>query len=413
MEFVAILDEESVNKHRRDSLKESMKLKTLPVFLAFLAMGFGDAVGPFVSLAKSQFHLTTAVATLIPFVGLCMFGLISVPAGVLQTRLGRKSVLLLGLLVALAGVLNASFGLTSFVRFLMTVLLIGAGAAILQVAGNPLMRDVSAQGKFPRNLALGQFVKALGSLSGPMIPMIAARYFGVGWNVIFPIYSAALVITILAASTLNVAREACPAQAATMRSCLGMLKDRYVLLMTGAVFLYVGAEVSVSAGIPLFLKEQDNLDIARVGLLGTGLFFTALTVGRFSGGLILNWMAPLKFLKFSCALALVGLAALFVPSRSIAVVGFVITGLGFANIFPLLFSSALERMPEQVNELSGLMVTAIVGGAILPPLMGIVADHSSVRVGFMIPVAAIAYVAATTFVSHRETGTSHFRQLET
>jgi len=382
-----------------------MKLKALPVFLAFLAMGFGDAVGPFVGLAKNQFHLTTAVATLIPFVGLCMFGLISVPAGVLQNRIGRKSVLVLGLLVALAGVLNASFGLTSFVRFLLTVLLIGAGAAILQVAGNPLMRDVSAYGKFPRNLALGQFVKAIGSLSGPMIPMIAARYFGMGWNVIFPIYSAALVITILTTSILKVPRDEC-APPASMRSCLALLGDGYVLLMTGAIFLYVGAEVSVSAAIPLFLKEQYNLDIARVGLLGTGLFFTALTIGRFSGGLILNWAAPLKFLKLSCALALVGLVALFVPSRSVAVLGFLLIGFGFANIFPLVFSSALERMPNRVNEISGLMVTAIVGGAILPPLMGIVADHSSVRAGFLVPIAAIAYVAATTLVNQRQAGAS-------
>lgn len=383
-----------------------MKLKTLPVFLAFLAMGFGDAVGPFVSLAKNQFQLTTGVATLIPFVGLCMFGFVSVPAGVLQNRIGRKSVLLLGLLVALAGMMNASFGLTSFARFLVTVLLIGAGAALLQVAGNPMMRDVSAYGKFPRNLALGQFVKALGSLSGPMIPMIAARYFGIDWSVIFPIYSAALVITILTASMLNVPRNACSPRAATIRSCLALLGDRYVLMMTGAIFLYVGAEVSVSAGIPLFLKEQYNLDTTRVGLLSTGLFFTALTIGRFSGGLILNWTAPLKFLKLSCALALIGLAALFVPSRSIALLGFLLTGLGFANIFPLVFSSALERMPNLVNEISGVMVTAIVGGAILPPLMGIIADRSSVRAGFMVPIAAIVYVGVTTLVNYRQAGVS-------
>jgi len=191
-----------------------------------------------------------------------------------------------------------------------------------------------------------------------------------------------------------------------MRSCLALLGDGYVLLMTGAIFLYVGAEVSVSAAIPLFLKEQYNLDIARVGLLGTGLFFTALTIGRFSGGLILNWAAPLKFLKLSCALALVGLVALFVPSRSVAVLGFLLIGFGFANIFPLVFSSALERMPNRVNEISGLMVTAIVGGAILPPLMGIVADHSSVRAGFLVPIAAIAYVAATTLVNQRQAGAS-------
>jgi FHS family L-fucose permease-like MFS transporter len=123
-----------------------MRFRTLPVFLAFLAMGFGDAVGPFVGLAKNEFQLSNTVATLIPFVGFIMFGLLSVPFGVFQDKRGKKLVLIMGLCVILAGLLNASFGLNSFARFLLTVLLVGAGAAILQVAGNPIMRDVSERG---------------------------------------------------------------------------------------------------------------------------------------------------------------------------------------------------------------------------------------------------------------------------
>ena len=124
--------------------------------------------------------------------------------GVFQDRRGKKFVLMMGLLVVLLGVLNASFGLHSFARFLLTVLLVGAGAAILQVAGNPIMRDVSDEGKYARNLSLGQFVKAIGSLSGPMIPVIAARYFGADWKIMFPIYSAAMLITVAAVAGLRV-----------------------------------------------------------------------------------------------------------------------------------------------------------------------------------------------------------------
>ncbi|MGC4056110.1 MAG: MFS transporter [Paludibaculum sp.] len=138
-----------------------MRLRTLPVFLAFLAMGFADAVGPFVSLAKNEFQLSNSVASLIPFVGFSMFGLLSVPVGLLQDKKGKKFVLMMGLLVALLGLLNASIGLGSFAQFLVTVMLVGAGAAILQVAGNPIMRDVSEEGKYARNLSLGQFIKAI------------------------------------------------------------------------------------------------------------------------------------------------------------------------------------------------------------------------------------------------------------
>ena len=289
-----------------------MRLMTVPVFLAFLAMGFADAVGPFVSLAKNEFALSNAVASLVPFAGFSMFGLLSVPAGLLQDRRGKKFILLLGLAVALLGMANAALGLISFPRFLLTVLLLGAGATILQVAGNPIMRDVSDPGRYSRNLSLAQFVKAIGSLSGPVIPVIAARWFGASWRAIFPIYAVTLAVTLVAVAAMPV-REKKERASATLASCLALLKNPYVSGMVAAIFLYVGAEVSVSAGIPLFLNERFDLDITRVGLLGTGLFFTALTAGRLAGGLVLNWMTPRKFFPATCALSIAGLLGIFIP----------------------------------------------------------------------------------------------------
>ena len=152
-----------------------------PVFLAFLVMGFGDAAGPFVSLARQQFNLSAFMAQLIAFTGYIMFGILSVPMGVYQDKKGKKVVLILGLCIMLAGLLIPTIaGFSTFRVFLLTVLLLGAGATTLQVAGNPLMRDVSEEGKYSRNLSLAQFVKAIGSLSGPLIPVIAARAF-VNW----------------------------------------------------------------------------------------------------------------------------------------------------------------------------------------------------------------------------------------
>ena len=369
-----------------------MKFRAFPVFLAFLAMGFLDAEGPFVSLAKNQFRLSNAAAFLTPFVGLSMFGLLSIPAGILQNRRGKKFALMLGLAIALAGMLIASLGLNSFLRFLLAIVLLGAGTAILQVAGNPLMRDVSPEGKFARNLSLGQFVKAIGSLSGPLVPVIAARYFGVSWQVIFPIFSVALLITLVAAAWLKLPAAETPAEAATLRSCMGLLCNPFMLAMTCAIFLYVGAEVSISAGIPLFLKERFGLEISRVGLLGTSLFFMALMTGRFLGGVILTWVKPAYFLVATCILSVAGMLAFFVPVGGVAAIAFFLTGLGFANIFPLIFAITVDRMPERSNEVSGLLVTAILGGAVVPPLVGVVADHSSMRSSLFVPIAAIVYV---------------------
>ncbi len=370
-----------------------MKTRTYPVFLVFLCMGFADAVGPFVSLAKAQFHISTALASLIPFAGFMMFGLLSVPVGLRQDKKGKKHILLVGLAIGLIGMAVASLALDSFPIFLLTILMLGISATFLQVAGNPIMRDVSPEGKYSRNLSLGQFVKAIGSLTGPVIPVIAARWLGADWRLIFPIYAAGILITLLAVSTLRVTEVRRPDSATvTFRSAFSLLKNGYVAMMVLGIFIYVGAEVCISAGTPLLLKANFGVDIARLGLLGTGLFFLALTIGRFSGGLIMNWLSPQKTFVGTCLLSLLGLAGLFVHSRTVAVAAVFIVGLGFANVFPLIFSITIDKMPEHANALSGLMVMAIAGGAILPLVMGLVSDKFSVTAGFLVPAAAMLYV---------------------
>jgi fucose permease len=369
-------------------------------------MGFLDAVGPFVSQAKQQFALSNFTAQLVAFTGFIMFGILAVPMGIYQDKKGKKFILILGLAIMLGSVLIPTvMGLSTFPVFLLTVLLLGAGGTILQVAGNPLMRDVSAEDKFSRNLSLAQFVKAIGSLSGPLIPAIAARAFGIGWQVIFPVYSVAIAIALIAGLTLNVPAAAAPAgrKPATVGSCLALLKSGYVTMMVLAIFLYVGAEVCISSGAPLYLKDRFGVDINKVGLLGTGLFFLALTIGRFSGGVILNWLKPKLFFAITCVLSVLGLLGLFIPSGAAAGISFFLVGLGFANIFPLVFSITIDRMPEHTNALSGLMVMAIVGGAIVPPLMGWLADASgSVQTGFFVPLMAILYILWVALMSFRK-----------
>ena len=375
-----------------------------PVFLAFLVMGFGDAAGPFVSLAKQQFNLSAFMAQLIAFTGYIMFGILSVPMGVYQDKKGKKVVLILGLCIMLAGLLIPTVaGFSTFRVFLLTVLLLGAGATTLQVAGNPLIRDVSEEGKYSRNLSLAQFVKAIGSLSGPLIPVIAARAFGLSWRAVFPVYSVAIVVTLLSAATMDVKGIQAPSHhSATLRSCLALLKNGYVSMMVVAIFLYVGAEVSVSANIPLYLQERFSIDIAKTGLLGTGLFYAALTIGRFSGGVVLNWIKPKTFFVVSCLLSILGLLGLFFPSQSVAVVSFFLVGLGFSNLFPLVFSIAVDSLPEQANALSGLMVTAIVGAAFLPPLAGLLADTThSMQMAFAVPLLATLYITWVAVVNLR------------
>jgi fucose permease len=371
-----------------------MKNSTLPIFLVFLAMGFGDAVGPFVGLAKEAFALSNFQAQIIPFVGFIMFGLLSIPMGIFQDKVGKKPILLTGLIVALAGLVLPLFGLNQYLLFLLTILLLGAGAAILQVAGNPIMRDVSAPGTYSRNLTFGQFIKAIGSLSGSLIPFIAARWLGMDWYILFPIYSTALVVTIIWVwvTPIKERDKSMDDAPASLASCITLLQNKFVLAMVLGIFLYVGAEVTISSSAALILSENFGIDLQTFGILGNTFFFLAIIIGRFTGALVLNRISPDQFFKICTLLALLGLALIAVPVQYLSLLGIALTGLSFANIFPLIFSITVDTLPERSNEISGLMVTAIVGGAFVPPLAGYVADGYGLSASLLVPGLAILYL---------------------
>ncbi|HEX2982917.1 MAG TPA: MFS transporter [Ignavibacteriales bacterium] len=389
-----------------------MKNKVFPIYLVFLCMGFGDVVGPLVSLAKDTFQLSNAMAQLIPFSGFIMFGLLSVPMGLYQDKKGRKNTLLLGLSVALAGLLlpmlNGMYGKKveflpgeyfSFYLLLVAILLLCAGATILQVVGNPIMRDVSPEGTYSKNLSFAQSVKAIGSSLGFLVPPLVAIYLGMEWSVLFPVFAVMILLTVLFVAPMKIEEHKDPnSKPATMKSCFSLLKNGYVLMMVLGIFLYIGAEISMSSGVPLLLKE--NFGIEGFGLwISWALFFLPILIGRFLGGLVLNVLAPKKFFVITVIVAIAGVLMMFSSSIVFTFAGVVLVGLGFANIFPLIFSITIDNMPERANEISGLMVTAIVGGALIPPIMGQVADMTSLLGGFIVPLLCLAYIAVVSFLS--------------
>ncbi|MCF8380602.1 MAG: MFS transporter [Bacteroidales bacterium] len=375
--------------------------KSTVIFLAFLVMGFGDVSGPLTSQLQAEFSLSNFQAGLVTFMAFIMFGLLSVPMGIYQDRKGRKHVLLLGLVAALIGMGLPILGnYSSFVLILGGLLFLGTGATMLQVAGNPIMRDVSPEGKYSRNLSYGQFVKAIGSLSGSLIPILAARYWGMDWKLLFPIYGTVILIVVVYLWFTKVEEKIDQEKEkpATLKSCFGLLKNPFIALMVLGIFVYVGSEVSMSAKLPNYLQMNFDFDIKEKGLFGTLFFFIALMSGRFMGGVILNWLSPKKFLIITSILSLLGIGGLyFAGSEVFAFVFIFVIGLGFANIFPLIFSITVDAYPERSNEISGLMVTAIIGGAFVPVLFGVVADMFGLMAGFLVPAFCILFILLIAF----------------
>lgn len=376
-----------------------------PIFLAFLCMGFGDVVGPMVSLAKESFGLSNFMAQLLAFSGFLMFGILSVPMGIFQARRGKKTALVLGLAIAFVGlllpVLGGMYGVDidfksdggfKYYLILLSVLLLGAGATVMQVSGNPIMRDVSAEGRFASNLSLAQSIKAVGSSLGFLLPPFFVWAFDLNWTILFPIYAVVILLTCLWVRSTKI-EEGEKTDAVSLASCFALLKNGYVVLMVLGIFLYVGAESCMNSGVPLLLSEEYNFDAQKEGLLiSWSLFFLPVLVGRFAGAAILRKMQPNRFLLITVLLSLIGVVLVFTGNIVTTMAGVILVGLGFANIFPLIFSLAVDKMPQFSNELSGLMITAILGGAVVPLFFGYLADMTSIIAAFVVPLICLIYI---------------------
>jgi fucose permease len=367
-----------------------MTRRALPVFLAFFIMGFVDSVGAMVGYAREQFHLSGAMAGLLPFFGFAAFALVSVPAGVLVDRIGKVRMLGAGLALVLAGELIPTVSVARYGYLLAAIFFIGIGMTVLQVAGNPIMRDVSEPGKFTRNLTLAQFIKSLGSNAAPyLLPLAAA--FGWGWTAVFPIFAACAALNLALLPAIRVAAAPRAEAPATLRGCLALLRDPYVASVVAAIFLYVGAEVGLNAWIATHLQRSFGMDL-DTATRALGLFLGGLAAGRLGGSVLLSFVSPQRFLLATAGLGVLATGAMLVPSRAVVLAATLLAGLSFSNIWPLVFSLAIEERPGRAGELSGLMCMAIFGGALLPLVMGRIADGTSVRAAFLVPLACFVYL---------------------
>jgi len=157
------------------------------------------------------------------------------------------------------------------------------------------------------------------------------------------------------------------------------------------IFLYVGAESCM--GRFLFpLMKSIGIEEKTASNFGPAFFFLLLTIGRLLGGAVLTVMTPRTCYRLSALLGLIGAGALMTGSKQLAIAGVLAAGLGFANIWPMLFSITVEEKPERANELSGLMCMGISGGALVPMVMSRLVDLKMGALAFVVPAVCFAYL---------------------
>jgi len=362
----------------------------LPVMFGFFIMGFVDVVGIASNYIKQDFQLSDTVANLVLMMVYAWFVLFSIPTGVLMGKIGRKKTVSISILITSVALFTPIISY-NFVTVLIALSLLGIGNTMLQVSLNPLLSGIVPDSKLASSLTFGQFVKAISSFVGPLIAGGAALYFG-NWRYVFPLFGG---LSVLAAVWLNAVKVSEPesvGEKGSFRESLKLLGDPTILGLFIGILFVVGIDVGLNVSIPKLLMMKANMPLSEAGL-GISLYFAAKTAGAFLGAILLVRVSAIKFYTVTVVLALASLAfTLMISSISGVYVGIFLLGLTVSNIFSLIFFKALLHKPAFRNEISGLMMMGIIGGAIIPLAIGLVSDSFGQTSGMMVMGICMIYL---------------------
>ena len=359
-------------------------------------MGFVDVVGISTNYVKTDFGLTDTLANLLPMMVFLWFAVFSVPTGLLMNSIGRRKTVLLSMAFTLVAMVVPLISYT-FPVMLIAFALLGIGNTLLQVSLNPLLSNVVRGDRLTSSLTWGQFIKAIASFLGPVIAGLAASSFG-NWKMLFPIFATITLLSTIWLLFTSIEEEPFEGKTSSFGACFGLLRDPFILSLFLGILAVVGIDVGLNITIPKFLMARcTDLPLEKAGL-GTSLYFIARTTGTFIGALLLIRFSARKFFIISMIGAIIAMGVMLFMSNlwAILVLVFVI-GLAVANVFSIIFSAALQRKPERANEISGLMIMGVAGGAVIPPLMGVVSDSMGQTGGMAVLLIAMVYLLITAF----------------
>lgn len=374
---------------------QSSLKKTLPVLFGFFIMGLVDLVGIATNYVKQDFALSDTLANLLPMTLFLWFAILSVPTGMMMNKLGRKRTVVISMAISMLAML-LPLVIYNFPMILVAFGLLGIGNTIIQVSLNPLLTNVVRGDRLTSSLTLGQFIKAIAAFLGPIIAGVAAGSFG-NWKLVFLFFAGVTVISGLWLLLTPIQEEPVSQKTSTFGESFGLLKENTILMLFLGIVFVVGIDVGLNTTIPKFLMERCSIPLDQAGL-GTSLYFVARTVGTFAGAILLVKLSGRKFFIWSMFAAIPALLIMLLVGNlwSILTMVFII-GFAIANVFSIIFSAALKKLPEHANEISGLMIMGVAGGAIIPLIMGIISDALGQTGGMFILLIAMIYLTYSAF----------------
>lgn len=380
--------------------KQNTNLKALPVLFGFFIMGFCDIVGISSDYVQRHFNWSSAMTGFVPSMVFLWFLFLGIPVGNWMNTWGRKNTVLVSMVLTMLGM-----ALPLVVYDSMTCMaayaLLGIGNAILQVSLNPLLSNVITNTKLiTSSLTAGQVIKAVSSLVGPEIVLLAVHYWGIDkWYYCFPILGFMTLLSAVWLLITPIEREKMVGQrdGLSMRDTFTLLGNRTILLLFLGIFFIVGVDVAVNFISSKLMSMRFGWTAEQVKYAPQA-YFLCRTIGAFIGTFLLTRIAEIKYFRANILMCVVVLLLLMFIDDSVVDI-LCIGAIGFfgSSVFSIIYSMALQARPDKANQISGLMITAIAGGGVVSPIIGFAMGKMGVIGGVGVILLCVLYLTYCAF----------------
>jgi FHS family L-fucose permease-like MFS transporter len=400
---------------------KGMRAGFATVTTLFFMWGFITvSIDPLIAALKALFDLSYAQAMLTQFAFFMAYFVVSLPAAALIARLGNSKSIMFALGVMVIGclIVPAATYFETYSLVLVALFVIASGITVLQVVANPLAAALGPPERSHFRLTFSQAFNSFGTwlaprlvsgviLAGgifavthgaPITPELRAESFRKIDSVFLAIAGALVLLALFIFVFRKLLDVTKPVDEGQRPSVATALKSPWAVFGSVAIFLYVGAEVSIGSAMTNFLHEPDilNIPLEEAGKM-VSYYWGGAMVGRLIGSVLLfvvKQRAPWLLAAFALGAALLCLAVTQLHGSTAAYLALSI-GLFNSIMFPVIFTATLERSTAAPAATSGLLCLAIVGGAILPYVYGLIADAAGLHAAYFLP--AIAYALIVVF----------------
>lgn len=386
------------------------------VFFVFFVISFlTNILGPLVPDIIVGFHVSLTMASILPFAFFIAYGVFSIPAGFVVERWGEKNIMV-------ASFVAATLGAASFAAFpsysvaVTSLFVIGAGMAALQVAINPLLRVAGGEEHFAFNSAFAQLIFGAASFVSPLVYSALVSHLdpahrelnglyavlgritppALPWVSIYWIFAvvAGVSVVLIASLRLPKVERTAEESAGTLAMYRQLLRNRSVWLYFLAVIAYVGCEQGTADWMSPFLERYHQVDPHKAGADAVAYYWGLMTAGCLLGmGLLKLFDSRRVLIGFSLG-ALGMLSMALFGSAEISRLAFPCIGFFASIMWPTLVSLGLNSVPHHHGPFAGILCSGIMGGALVPLVIGWLGDRYGLRLGMLFLYLTFGFVSS-------------------